>query len=102
RPSAAPLSGLVVAVAFRPVGAVVLLPIALVPWLVALTGEESRGRALPSGVVFGLVHWCAAIPWIVYVVTHYGGQSAVMGVVCLVILGLILAEWPALVAFGAA
>jgi len=101
-PAAAALSGLLFALAFPPVGAVVLLPIALVPWLVALTGEESRGRALLSGIVFGLVHWCAAIPWIVYVVTHYGGQSAVMGVVCLVILALILAEWPALVALGAA
>jgi len=101
-PAAGALSGLLFALAFPPVGAVVLLPLALVPWLVALAGEESRGRALLSGVVFGLVHWCAAIPWIVYVVTHYGGQSAVMGVVCLVILALILAEWPALVAFATA
>jgi len=99
-PAAAALSGLLFALAFPPVGVVVLLPLALVPWLVALAREPSRGRALVSGLVFGLVHWCAAIPWIVYVVTHYGGQSAVMGVVCLVILALILAEWPALVAFA--
>ena len=98
--AAAALSGLLLALAFPPVGAVVLLPIAFVPWLVALTGEKSRGRALLSGVVFGLAHWCAAIPWIVYVVTHYGGQNGVMGIVCLVILALILAEWPALVAFA--
>ena len=97
---AAALSGLLFALAFPPVGAVVLLPLALVPWLVVLAGEESPPRALVSGLVFGLVHWCAAIPWIVYVVTHYGGQSAVMGVVCLVILALILAEWPAIVGFA--
>jgi len=101
-PAAGALSGLLFALAFPPVGAVILLPLALVPWLVALAGEENRGRALLSGLVFGLVNWCAAIPWIVYVVTHYGGQSAIMGVVCLVILALILAEWPALVGFAAA
>lgn len=100
--AAGALSGLLFALAFPPVGAVVLLPLALVPWLVALAGEPSRGRALLSGLVFGLVYWCASIPWIVFVVTHYGGQSAVMGVVCLVILALILAEWPALVGFATA
>jgi apolipoprotein N-acyltransferase len=99
---AAALSGILFALAFPPVGAVVLLPLAFVPWLVALGGEASRLRALLSGFVFGLAFWCASIPWIVYVVTHYGGQNAVMGVVCLVILALILAEWPALVGFATA
>jgi len=89
-PAAGALSGLLFALAFPPVGAVILLPLALVPWLVALAGEESRGRALLSGLVFGLVNWCAAIPWIVYVVTHYGGQSAIMGVVWVLgLMGLI-------------
>ena len=92
-------SGLLFALAFPPYGAVVLLPLALIPWLVALSREEKRWRALVSGAVFGLVYWCASIPWIVYVVTHYGGQSAPMGVVCLVLLALILAEWPAAVAW---
>jgi apolipoprotein N-acyltransferase len=93
-------SGLLFALAFPPYGAVVLLPLALIPWLVALSREESRWRALVSGAVFGLVYWCASIPWIVYVVTHYGGQSAPMGIVCLVLLALILAEWPAAVAWA--
>src|SRR4029077_4113820 len=79
---------------------VLLLPLALVPWLASLAREESRGRALWSGVLFGVAHWCASIPWIYYVVTRYGGQSGPMGVVCLVILSLILAEWPAIVAWG--
>jgi apolipoprotein N-acyltransferase len=79
---------------------VLLLPLALTPWIVALTVEENRGRALLSGLLFGLAYWCASIPWIIYVVTHYGGQSAPMGIVCLLLLALILAEWPALVAWG--
>ncbi len=100
-PLAGVVSGLLFALSFPPVGWVVLLPLALTPWLVALRREESAGRALWSGILFGLAYWCASIPWIVYVVTHYGGQSPALGVVSLVILAGILAEWPALVAWAA-
>ncbi|HEX7252895.1 MAG TPA: hypothetical protein VF376_08460, partial [Thermoanaerobaculia bacterium] len=99
-PAAAVVSGILFALAFPPFEWVVLLPLALVPWLAALWVEESRGRALFSGFLFGLAFWCLSIPWIVYVVTHYGGQGSVMGVVCLLILAAILAEWPAFVAWG--
>ncbi len=97
---AALLSGLLFALAFPPIEWAILLPLAPVPWLVALGREESRCRAFVSGAVFGLVYWCASIPWIFYVVTHYGGQGSAMGVVCLVILAGILAEWPAIVAWA--
>jgi apolipoprotein N-acyltransferase len=97
---AAVASGLLFSLAFPPVEWVLLLPLAPVVWLVALVREESRWRALISGALFGLAYWCASIPWIVYVVTHYGGQSGPMGVVCLVLLAAILAEWPAIVAWG--
>ena len=96
------MSGLLFALAFPPFGWVVLLPLALVPWLVALVREESRGRALLSGFLFGLTAWCVSISWITYVVTQFGGQSRAMGVVCLVLLAAILSEWPAAVAFAAA
>ena len=76
-------SGLLFALAFPPLEWVLLLPVAPVPWLVALAAEESRGRALLSGFLFGMAYWCASIPWIFYVVTHYGGQGSAMGVVCL-------------------
>lgn len=99
-PAAGVLSGILFALAFPPFHGVVLLPVALVPWLAALAVEKSAGRALVSGVFFGLAYWCTSITWIVYVVTHYGGQSAAMGVLCLVLLALILAEWPAFVAWG--
>ena len=99
-PAAGAVSGILFALAFPPVEWVVLLPLALVPWIVALRSEESRARALLSGVLFGLAFWCASIPWIFYVVTHYGGQSAGLGAASLVILAGILSEWPALVAWG--
>lgn len=100
-PAAGVLSGLLFSLAFPPREWVLLLPLAPVPWIVALARESSRGRALLSGVLFGLSYWCASIPWIVYVVTHYGGQSAIMGAICLILLAAILAEWPAIVAWGA-
>jgi apolipoprotein N-acyltransferase len=99
-PVAGVASGLLLSLAFPPLEWVLLLPLAPVPFLVALSAERSRARALVSGFLFGLAYWCASIPWIVYVVTHYGGQGGVMGVVCLLILAAILAEWPALVAWG--
>ncbi len=100
-PAAGVLSGLLFALAFPPLEWAILLPLAPVPWLVALAREESRGRALLSGFLFGMAYWCASIPWIVFVVTHYGGQGAAMGVVCLLLLAGILSEWPAFVAWGA-
>lgn len=95
------VSGLLLALAFPPYGCVVLLPLAPVPWLVGLATETRRSRALLSGAFFGIAFWCASIPWIFYVVTHYGGQGTVMGVVCVFLLSLILCEWPAAVAWGA-
>ena len=77
-----------------------LLPLAPAPWIAALALERSRARALFSGILFGLAFWCASIPWITFVVTRYGGQSGFMGIVCLFLLAAILAEWPALVAWG--
>jgi apolipoprotein N-acyltransferase len=100
-PAAGVVSGILFALAFPPYGRVLLLPLALVPWLVALTFEGRRGRALLSGLLFGLAYWCLSIPWITYVVTRFGGQGSAMGVVCLVLLAAILAEWPAAVAFAA-
>lgn len=98
--AAAVLSGLLLALAFPPWEWTLLAPLAMVPWIVALAREHSRSRALVSGFLFGLAHWCASIPWITYVVTHYGGQSPAMGILCLILLAAILAQWPALVAWG--
>ena len=99
-PAAGVLSGLLFALAFPPIEWVLLAPVAPVPWLLALGREESRGRALLSGFLFVMAYWCASIPWIFYVVTHYGGQGAAMGLVCLLLLATILSEWPAFVAWG--
>ncbi len=101
-PAAGVLSGLLFALAFPPYDVTVLLPLALVPWIALLSMEESRGRALLSGLLFGMAFWCASVPWISYVVTVYGGQSKAMGVVCVGLLALICAEWTAVVGWGIA
>lgn len=101
-PAAGVLSGLLFALAFPPHNAAILVPLALVPWIVALARESSLLRALFSGALFGMAFWCASIPWISYVVTNYGGQSPIMGVACVVILAGILAEWTAVVGWGTA
>jgi apolipoprotein N-acyltransferase len=100
-PVAGVASGVLFSLAFPPLEWVLLLPLALVPWLVALAVERKRARALFSGVLFGLAYWCCSIPWIFHVVTRYGGQGAFMGVVCVVLLAGILAQWPAAVAWAA-
>lgn len=99
-PAAGVLSGLLFALAFPPFDWVVFVVLAPVPWLVALSTEEKRGRALLSGFLFGVAYWCLSIPWIVYVVTNFGGQGRWMGFVCLGILAAILGQWPAAVAWG--
>lgn len=99
-PAAGVLSGLLFAFAFAPHEWVILLPLALVPWIAALSREESRGRALLSGVLFGLTFWCLSISWIVHVVTRFGGQSLPLGILSLLLVAAIVAEWPAIVAWG--
>ena len=98
--AAAVLSGVLFALAFPPYELPLLAPLALVPWIAALATEEKRWRGLVSGVVFAYAYWCVSIPWIVYVVTTFGGQSKAMGVLSLGILAAILAQWPAIVGWA--
>lgn len=100
-PAAGVMSGVLFSLAFPPLEWALLLPLALVPWLVSLAVEQKRTRALFSGVLFGLAYWCCSIPWIFHVVTRYGGQGPFMGIVCVAIVAGILSQWPAAVAWAA-
>jgi apolipoprotein N-acyltransferase len=88
------VSGVLFALAFPQYELPLLAPLALVPWLGALAIEPKRSRGLFSGYLFGMAYWLVSIPWIVYVVTKFGSQSNLMGLLSLVILATILAEWP--------
>jgi apolipoprotein N-acyltransferase len=97
---AAVVSGILFALAFPPYEAPILAPLALVPWIAALAAEEKRSRGLLSGFLFGMAYWSVSIPWIVFVVTRFGSQSNAMGILSLVILAAINAEWPAVVGWA--
>jgi apolipoprotein N-acyltransferase len=100
-PAAGVVSGALFALAFPPFELPLLAPLALVPWIAALATEEKRGRGLLSGVLFGITYWCLSIPWIYYVVTRFGSQSSAMGLLSVLILSLILAEWTAVIGWAA-
>jgi len=95
------VSGVLFALAFPPYELPLLAPLALVPWIAALATEDKRWRGLVSGILFAYAYWCVSIPWIVFVVTTFGGQSKAMGVLSLGILAAILAQWPAIVGWAA-
>ena len=100
-PVAGVVSGILFALAFPPYEFPILAPLALVPWIAALAVEEKRSRGLLSGFLFGMAYWIVSIPWILFVVTRFGGQSKVMGVLSVVILAAINAEWPAILGWAA-
>ncbi len=100
-PIAGVVSGALFALAFPPFEFPIFAPLALVPWIAALATEEKRGRGLLSGVLFGITYWCLSIPWIYFVVTRFGGQSGAMGLLSVLILSLIVAEWPAVIGWAA-
>jgi apolipoprotein N-acyltransferase len=99
-PLAGVVSGILFALAFPQYELPLLAPLALVPWIVALTVEEKRSRGLLSGFLFGMAYWLVSIPWIVYVVTRFGSQSNAMGILSLVSVSAIVAEWPAVVGWA--
>jgi apolipoprotein N-acyltransferase len=99
-PVAGVVSGVLFALAFPQYELPLLAPLALVPWLAALTVEEKRSRGLLSGYLFGMAYWLVSIPWIVYVVTRFGNQSNAMGILSLVVLATIVAEWPTVVGWA--
>ena len=99
-PAAGIVSGALFALAFPPFDLPVFAPIALVPWIAALATEEKRGRGLFSGVLFAITYWCLSIPWIYFVVTRFGGQSGAMGLLSVLILSLILAQWTAVIGWA--
>ena len=68
-------SGVLLALCFPNVSILPLLPVALIPLLLALDGLSWRRAFLP-GFVFGAVFWLVTIPWIAYTVHRFGGVGA--------------------------
>lgn len=86
--------GVVWALAFGERGMVIVPWLALAPLLLLL----GRPRPVRLGFLWGLVTWCAAIPWIVHVLHVFGELPWIVAALCLVLLAAYLALFPALFA----
>ena len=84
RAAAALLSGLLLGLCFPNASLVVLLPVALVPLLLALDGVRP-GRAALLGGLFGIAFWLTTFPWIYHVLHRFGGLPAPLAGLALVL-----------------
>ena len=88
RAAAALVSGILLGLCFPNASLVVLLPVALVPVLLALDGLRP-GRAALLGLLFGFAFWLVTFPWIYHVVHRFGGLPAPLALLALLIAALI-------------
>ena len=83
-------AGLLTGLTMPTASLVVLLPVALVPLMLALRGASVRGGAAAGGA-FGFVFWIVTIPWIGYTVHHFGGFAWPLAAVAVAISAVLLA-----------
>ncbi len=88
RAAAALLSGVLLGLSFPNASLVVLLPVALVPLLLALDGVRP-GRAAILGGLFGIAFWLTTFPWIYHVLHRFGGLPAPLAGVALVLASMV-------------
>ncbi len=88
RAAAALLSGVLLGLCFPNASLVVLLPVALVPLLLALDGVRPV-RAGFLGGLFGVAFWLTTFPWIYHVVHRFGGLAAPLSLLALLIAAVI-------------
>ena len=86
---AALLSGVLLGLSFPNASLVVLLPVALVPFVLALDGVGARRGAL-LGALFGVAFWLTTLPWIYHVVHRFGGMPAPLALLALLITAALL------------
>jgi apolipoprotein N-acyltransferase len=88
RALAALVSGVLLGLCFPNASIVFLLPVALVPLLLALDGVRV-GRAAFLGGLFGIAFWLTTFPWIYHVVHRFGGLPAPLALVSLLLAAVI-------------
>jgi apolipoprotein N-acyltransferase len=92
------LSGLLFAFSFPNAGIGWLIFIALIPLFLALTRARGWWQALFLGWVSQFTAWLIMVPWVVRVMSHYGGLPYVTGVLIFVAMCAILALYGGLFA----
>jgi apolipoprotein N-acyltransferase len=94
------LSGFLFAFAFPNVGAGWLIFVALLPLFVALARARSGWEAVGLGWVSQTTAWLLMVPWVVRVMSHYGGLPYLTGVLLFVAMCVLLGSYGALFAFA--
>src|ERR1700682_6037902 len=94
------LSGFLFAFAFPNVAAGWLMFVALLPLFVALSRARSGWEAGFLGWMSETVGWLERVPWVVRVMSHYGGLPYAVGVLLFVAMCLYLGLYGALFAFA--
>jgi apolipoprotein N-acyltransferase len=85
------LSGLLFAFAFPNVGIGSLIFIAPIPLFLALTRARGGWEAFFLGWLSQFVAWLIMVPWVVRVMSHYGGLSYLSGVLIFMAMCAVLA-----------
>ncbi len=99
---AALLSGVLLALSFPKYGHPAVAFIALVPWLIALSGWSGRGVAIPGvstrrgfllGLVTGFIHFAGTVYWTGATVSTFGGLPVIVAVFVAALLALYMAAY---------
>lgn len=93
------LSGLLFAFAFPNVGIGALAFIALGPLLIAVVRATNGKQAFLCGWVAMTTAWLLMVPWVVRVMSHYGGLPYITGVLIFIAMSLFLGLYGGLFAW---
>ncbi|HEX6179164.1 MAG TPA: apolipoprotein N-acyltransferase [Thermoanaerobaculia bacterium] len=93
------VSGVLFAASFPDIAIGWLMFVAFVPLLLAVSRAENGARAFLFGWASQTVAWLMMVPWVVRVMSHYGGLPYIVGVLIFVALAMILGCYGGLFAF---
>ncbi|HEY3057200.1 MAG TPA: apolipoprotein N-acyltransferase, partial [Thermoanaerobaculia bacterium] len=99
RVTLAALSGVLFALSFPDFSLGFLAFVALIPLLVALARAHSGWEACFLGWISQTIAWLIMVPWVVRVMSHYGGLPYILGVLIFVAMSMVLGLYGAV--FGA-
>ena len=97
---AAALSGVLFAFAFPNVAIGWLIFVALLPLFVAAARARSKWEAFFLGWTSQTIAWLLMVPWVVRVMSHYGGLPYITGVLIFIAMAMILGLYGGLFAFA--
>lgn len=92
------ISGILFALAFPDVAQGWLAFLALAPLLVAIQRANGTREAVLYGWISQTVAWLIMVPWVVRVMSHYGGLPRIIGILLFVAMSLFLGLYGALFA----